>query len=260
MNGPENRAADNPVDRSPGRRGVPEIAAGLAVLRGRIDGIDRRWTHAVEITAVTKAFEPSLVHDAAAAGCAVIGENYAQDLLSKSTVLDALAPHERPRVDFIGHLQSNKVRQITGLVDRWCTVDRASIAREIARRAPGADVLLQVNATGEETKGGCAPDAVRELHDLCMEIGLSVLGLLTIGPTGVAAGAAEPGFRRVRALVDEMGLDVCSMGMSNDLDVAVRCGSTNVRIGSMLFGPRPTSHERDDVGRGAVHQDGYGRG
>jgi pyridoxal phosphate enzyme (YggS family) len=227
-----------------------EVALRLESIRRRIDAVERPWTHDVEITAVTKAFAPSVVDTAVEAGCTVIGENYAQDLLSKLPTIERLDPQRRPRVDFIGHLQSNKVRQLVGLVDRWCTIDRSSIAKEIAKRAPGAEVLIQVNATGEESKGGCRPDDVVELHRRCTELGLAVAGLLTIGPTGLAPQDAAPGFRIVRSLVDELGLAVCSMGMTADLDVAVACGSTNVRIGSLLFGARPAP----------VHQEGDGRG
>ncbi len=229
------------------------IAAKLAELRTRIAQVDRPWTHDVEITAVTKAFGPDVVEAAVAAGCGVIGENYAQDLLSKRSAIEAVgAPL---RVDFIGHLQSNKVRQISDLVDRWCTVDRPSIAVEIAKRAPGADVLIQVNSTEEANKGGCAPDEASALLEHCRGLGLSVSGLLTIGPTDRPPEAAAPGFRRVRSLVDELALDVCSMGMTADLEVAVACGSTSVRIGSALFGARPgdspdipVHHEQDASG------------
>ena len=227
-----------------------EVAHQFESIRRRIDAVERPWTDAVEITAVTKAFAPTVVDTAVEAGCTVIGENYAQDLLSKRAAIECLVPHRRPRVDFIGHLQSNKVRQLVGLVDRWCTIDRSSIAKEIANRAPGAEVLLQVNATGEENKGGCRPDDVAALQRQCVELGLVVAGLLAIGPTGLPAEDAAPGFRLVRSLVDDLGLAVCAMGMTGDLDVAVACGSTNVRIGSLLFGARPAP----------VHQEGDGRG
>jgi pyridoxal phosphate enzyme (YggS family) len=226
------------------------VAARLAALRARIDAVDRTWSHPVEITAVTKAFAPTVIAAAAGAGCTAIGENYAQELMSKRVAIESLAPEQRPRVEFIGHLQSNKVRQIADLVDRWCTVDRPSIAAEIAKRAPSADVLIQVNATGEDRKGGCAPAEVAGLRERCLAVGLTVLGLLAIGPTGQPPEAAAPGFRLVRSLVDDLDLQVCSMGMTADLDVAVACGSTNVRIGTALFGARPDP----------VHPEGGGRG
>lgn len=227
-----------------------EVARRLEVVRARIGAVERPWAHAVEITAVTKAFAPTVIDAAVEAGCTAIGENYAQDLLSKRPTIEALDPRRRPRVDFIGHLQSNKVRQLAGLVDRWCTIDRSSIAAEIAKRAPGAEVLIQVNTTDEANKGGCRPGEVEALSRRCAELGLVVLGLLTIGPTGRPPEDAAPGFRIARALVDEFGFDVCSMGMTADLEIAVACGSTNVRIGSLLFGARPVP----------VHHEGDGRG
>jgi pyridoxal phosphate enzyme (YggS family) len=227
-----------------------EVDRRLRALRERIDAVERPWIHPVEITAVTKGFAPSVIDAAVEAGCTAIGENYAQDLLSKRSTIEALDAGRRPRVDFIGHLQSNKVRQLTGLVDRWCTVDRRSIAAEIAKRAPGAEVLIQVNATDEAGKGGCRPSEVEALRERCEELGLALIGLLTIGPTGRPPEDAAPGFRIVRSLVDDLGLAVCSMGMTGDLEVAVACGSTSVRIGSLLFGARPVPVHHERGGRG----------
>ena len=227
------------------------ITARLAEIRRRIDAVQRSWGHHVEIVAVTKAFDPSVVEQAVDAGCHAIGENYAQDLLSKRDVIELFDAERRPRVDFIGHLQSNKVRQLVGLVDRWGTVDRASLAKEIAKRDPGATVLLQVNATGEEQKGGCAPSEVADLIGVCRDLGLAPIGLLGLGPTGRPPEAATPAFTTIRRLVDEHGLDVCSMGMTADLEVAVACGASSVRVGSALFGPRPG---------GPVHQQSNERG
>jgi pyridoxal phosphate enzyme (YggS family) len=226
------------------------IAESLSALRDQIDAVERPWAHEVDITAVTKTFPPSVVVEAVAAGCLAIGENYAQDLLTKREVIESFDPDIRPRVDFIGHLQSNKVRQLVGLVDRWCTVDRTSLATEIAKRDPGGAVLVQVNSTSEHQKGGCELDEVPELVVYCRERGLNVLGLLTVGPTGQEPDAAAPGFRAVRAMLDQLGLGVCSMGMTADLDVAIECGATNVRVGSALFGARPTPvhHERNARG------------
>ncbi len=223
------------------------IADRLAEIRRRIDAVERPWNHDVEVVAVTKAHGPPIVGLAVEAGCRAIGENYAQDLLSKRSAIEATDAELRPRVDFIGHLQSNKVRQLAGLVDRWATVDRTSLASEIARRDPGATVLLQVNATDEANKGGCQPSEVGELARACHDLGLDVVGLLTIGPTNEPPEAAVAPFTLVRALVEEHGFAVCSMGMTNDLETAVACGATSIRIGSALFGNRPVhqqSHER----------------
>lgn len=207
----------------------------------RLDGVRERIRSAggtdVTVLAVTKGFGPEAIRAAVAAGCPDIGENYAQELLSKRDVLDALG--DRVRVHFIGQLQSNKVRQLVGLVHRFESTDRTSLIDEIARRAPGAHVLVQVGTAEASGKGGCLPDEVPSLVEHATAAGLVVEGLMTVGPTEGGPEAARPGFRRVRALVDQLGLEVCSMGMSADLEVAVAEGSTEVRLGTALFGDRP---------------------
>lgn len=213
------------------------ILRRLHQVRERIDAVERSWTHPVEILAVTKGFGPEIVRHAVDAGAAAIGENYAQELLSKADTIDSLGDR-RPRVEFIGRLQTNKVRHLAGVVDVWASVDRQRLIEEIASRSPGSAIVIQVNTTGEEHKGGCAPADVGALVDAARSAGLDVRGLLTVGPTDRPADAARPGFGLLRRSVDEHGLTTCSMGMSADLDVAVAEGSTQVRIGTALFGPR----------------------
>jgi pyridoxal phosphate enzyme (YggS family) len=195
------------------------------------------------VLAVTKGHPLEVVELAARAGLVDLGENYAQELLAKAT---ASAPgghegHEAPRWHFIGQLQRNKVRQLAPWVALWQSIDRPELIDEVARRAPGAAVLIQVNATDEPQKGGCSPAACPALVERAAGAGLRVRGLMTVGPTegpdGVGADP-RPGFAVVRGLVDRLGLDVCSMGMTADLEQAVRAGSTMVRIGTALFGPR----------------------
>jgi PLP dependent protein len=189
----------------------------------------------IELLAVTKGFGPDAVAAAASAGCRMIGENYAQELLDKR----AAAADGGLAIHFIGRLQSNKVRLVADAVAVWETVDRPALVDEIARRAPGATVLIQVNATGEPNKGGCPPENTRALLEQARAAGLAVDGLMTVGPTEGGMEAARPGFRVVRSLVDELGLATCSMGMTDDLEVAVEEGTTRVRLGTALFGPRP---------------------
>ncbi|MGI9644821.1 MAG: YggS family pyridoxal phosphate enzyme [Ilumatobacteraceae bacterium] len=212
-----------------------DVVQRLAALRTELASIDRRWEHPVAVVAVTKGFDRRAVDAAAEAGCSAIGENYAQELLSKR---EAVEGHGLD-VHFIGRLQSNKVRQIAGVVGRWSSLDRASVIDEVARRAPGGRVLIQVNATDESGKGGCLPDEVAALVARATARGLVVEGLMTVGPTGEPPEAARPGFAVVRSLVDELGLEVCSMGMTSDLAVALEEGSSEVRVGTALFGPRP---------------------
>ncbi len=221
-------------------------------VRERLAGIRDRIAAAgggddVTVLAVTKAFGPDVIEVAATAGCRAVGENYAQELLAKR---DALAAHPGLGVHFIGQLQTNKVRQLAGLVTMYETVDRARLAREIAKRDPGAAVMIQVDTsalTGADAsgKGGCPLRDLDELADVVRELGLDLRGLMTVGPTEGGPEAARPGFEAVRAAADRLGLAGCSMGMSADLDVAVECGSTEVRVGTALFGSRPVPVQRE---------------
>jgi hypothetical protein len=211
---------------------LDEVASRVAAVRHRVRELTDR---PVALVAVTKSFDVDAVVAAAGAGCDAIGENYAQELLAKAPDLPPGMP-----VHFIGRLQSNKVRSLVGLVDVWETVDRPSLAGEIGRRsgvAP-ARVLLQVNTTGEHSKGGCEPQALRSLLEASVAAGLTVDGLMTIGPTGASVEVCREAFRTLRRLADEHGLVHCSMGMSDDWETAVEEGSTIIRLGSALFGSR----------------------
>ena len=207
------------------------VAEALARVRDRIAAAG--GDDGVAVLAVTKGFGAEAIEAALAAGCVAIGENYAQELLAKR---DAAA---RAEVHFIGQLQTNKVRQIAGLVDVYETVDREHLARELAKRDPGARVLVQVDTSGEPGKGGCPLADLDGLVAIVNEMGLDLRGLMTVGPTEGGPDAARAGFRAVRAAVDRLGLDICSMGMTADLEVAVQEGSTQIRVGTALFGARP---------------------
>ena len=211
------------------------VADRLDVIRHRIEAVvGAARASDVTVLAVTKAFGPDAVHAAMAAGCRAVGENYAQELAAKFVDMEP-----RPEVHFIGQLQTNKVRLVAPFVAVYETVDRGSLAAEIAKRAPAARVLVQVDTAGDPGKGGCPVGDVASLVDTCRSLGLQVEGLMTVGPTEGGPEAARLGFRTVRQLVDALGLAVCSMGMSDDLEVAVSEGSTEVRVGSALFGSRP---------------------
>jgi pyridoxal phosphate enzyme (YggS family) len=193
----------------------------------------------VEILAVTKGHPVEVVEAAAAVGLTAVGENYAQELVDKFAGRSfGVALH------FIGQLQTNKVRHLVDLVNVYETVDRASLVVELAKRVPGARVLVQVNTTVDPTKGGCSPADVEPLVNQAASAGLAVEGLMTVGPTEGGSEAARPGFRDVRGLCDRLGLATCSMGMSDDFIVAVQEGSTRVRLGSVLFGMRPAPTPR----------------
>jgi uncharacterized pyridoxal phosphate-containing UPF0001 family protein len=208
------------------------VATRLHEVQARIaaaGGVD------VSVLAVTKTFGIDACWAAYRAGCSAVGENYAQEVVAK--LGGTSVPFE---VRFIGQLQTNKVRMLSPIVSVYETVDRQSVVNELAKRVPGARVLVQVAPEPERgAKGGCAVSAVPELVDAAQAAGLDVLGLMTVGPTDGGPEAARQGFRAVRSLVDRLGLAECSMGMTSDLEVAVQEGATQVRVGSALFGARP---------------------
>jgi hypothetical protein len=211
-----------------------EIADRYGTLRQRLDALGGPD---VAVMAVTKGFEPIVAQRAIDAGCTMLGENYAQELEAKAATIGKLPPGVGWH--FIGRLQRNKVRRIADVVSRWDSVDRFSAAAEIAKRAPGAAVLIQVNVSGEPGKGGCEPEETAALVAGAVGGGLRVEGLMTVGRTGDPE-EARPGFRLLRRLCDELELAECSMGMTGDFEVAVAEGATVVRVGTGLFGARPS--------------------
>lgn len=211
---------------------MSDVADRLARVRERIAAAGGDPDE-VTVVAVTKRFGVDVIQSALAAGISDLGENYAQELEAKA---DAVGPG--PRWHFVGQLQRNKVRKLAPLVALWHSVDRLPLGAEIARWAPGAPVLVQVDISGETTKGGCPPDEVPALVDGLGELGLAVRGLMAVGPLGPPEDA-RAGFRQVSETARKCGLSELSMGMSGDLEVAIQEGATMVRVGSALFGPRP---------------------
>jgi pyridoxal phosphate enzyme (YggS family) len=209
------------------------VAANLAALRDRIAraGGDPA---AVTVVAVTKQQPDDAVGAAIDAGLFDIGENRADALIDKAEA----TKDERVRWHFLGQIQRNKVAKVARHVSLWQSVDRAELGPAIARHAPGAHVLVEVNLTDDPNRGGTSLAAVPALvRDLQAE-GLVVRGLMAVGPHG-GPEAARPGFTSVVHCADELGLPERSLGMSDDIDVAVACGSTMVRVGTSLFGARP---------------------
>jgi len=208
-----------------------DVVAALDTVRNRIAdaGGDAEQ---IQVLAVTKGQPVECVAAAAAAGLADVGENYAQELLAKAEAVD-----EDVRWHFIGQLQRNKVRSLAPVVHLWQSVDRLRLGEEISHRAPGASVLVEVNLTDDPNRGGARPGFVAGLVDGLRDLGLIVDGLMAVGRQGTADDVRS-GFRVVRDLADRLGLATRSMGMSDDLELAVREGSTMVRVGSALFGPR----------------------
>ena len=181
----------------------------------------------VRIVAVTKGFGVDAPRAALAAGLTMIGENYAQELVSKH---EELSPAEREQIEwhFLGRLQRNKVRSLASIVSVWQSVDRVELIDEIARRAPGAKVMIQLNLSEEPQKGGAPILEGSALVGHARDVGLSVVGLMGVGSA----------FGALVALAKDLGLSERSIGMSDDLEVAISQGSTMVRVGTALFGAR----------------------
>jgi len=188
---------------------------------------------------VSKEVAADAVAEAMAAGQRHFGENRAQELMAKVAGLGQHAA-DAPRWHFIGRLQRNKIKAVAPVVSLWHSVDRAEIGAVIARHAPGARVLVEVNVGEEEQKGGCRPGEAAAVVDGLREMGLAVEGLMTVPPR---AGDPRPHFAALRALASGLGLGTLSMGMSEDFEAAISEGATLVRVGSAIFGHRPSTTE-----------------
>lgn len=216
----------------------------LAAVRARIDAAAERAGRDptnVQLLAVSKRHDADCIRRAYAAGQRAFGENYVQELEAKAAALADLAELEW---HFIGHLQRNKAKAVVGVDAVVGTIDSARLAEALGRRATAADkisaVLLQVNVGREPQKSGCSPAALPELVAAVRSIaGLRLDGLMTVPPAGTPE-EARPHFRALRELAEAHTLTELSMGMSTDLEVAVEEGATVVRVGTAIFGPRPS--------------------
>jgi PLP dependent protein len=223
--------------------GAAELGERLAAIRGRIAAAAPDPA-AVTLVAVTKGFGPEAVRMARHAGLVDVGENYADELVAKAADLAGAAgaspaAGQAPlRWHYLGAIQRNKVARLAPWVGCWQGVARIEEGRAIARRAPGAQVLVQVDVAGMPGRGGADPGDVPGLVAGLRGEDLDVAGLMAVGPPGPPE-AARPGFLLVGRLADDLGLPVRSMGMTDDLEVALEAGSTMVRLGRALFGPRP---------------------
>ena len=209
------------------------IADNLQAIGKRLKG-----AHGVTLLAVSKGQSIERIRDAVAAGQKAFGENYVQEALAKMAALPAdLEWH------LIGPLQSNKTR-IAAEHFAWIqTLDREKIAQRLSEqrpvRLPALNVLIQVNVSGEASKSGLAPREVPALAQAVQQMPrLKLRGLMAIPEPG----APRERYREVRMLFEELkpqfGFDTLSMGMSDDMALAIAEGSTMVRIGTAIFGPR----------------------
>ena len=196
----------------------------------------------VTLMAVTKTVSPELINLAVDAGVTTLGENRVQEFLSKRDAYRADAD-----VQFIGHLQTNKVKQIIDKVSLIHSVDSLHLADAISKAAEKQGivmpVLLEVNIGGEASKSGVSPDELPALLDAVQKLpAVRADGLMTIPPPMTDEAEQIRVFTQMKQLFDSLRqsvpMQVLSMGMSGDYEAAVRCGATIVRIGSALFGAR----------------------
>jgi PLP dependent protein len=194
---------------------------------------------AIELVAVSKGMPIEAIEGAYRCGQRVFGENYADELVGKAQQLLGACPEIR--WTFQGRLQSNKINRLIPFVSLWQSVDSVSRAEALGSRAPGAAVMIQVDATqGLADRSGVAIADAATVVAAARSAGLRVRGLMTVAPLEMhKVGRPEDTFRAVRALADSLQLEECSMGMSGDLEVAIAMGSTMVRVGSAIFGSRP---------------------
>ncbi len=222
------------------------IAESLAAVRARVARAAEacgRSPADVKLVAVSKTKPAQAIREAYAAGQRAFGENYAQELDSKERELQDLRDIEW---HFIGHLQSNKARIVARAAQVVHTVDGVALARELGRRADALEksleVLIEVNIGGEAQKHGCAPSEIAEVMAAVREqSSLDLRGLMTMPPMD-DADAAKRVFETLASLRTLHGgasaLPEMSIGMSSDLEIAVACGATMVRVGTAIFGAR----------------------
>jgi pyridoxal phosphate enzyme (YggS family) len=206
------------------------VAERLSGVRHDIDALGRGD---VRIVAVTKALPVETLAVAHEVGLRDIGENYAQELVSKFELIDP-----DTRIHFIGRIQRNKVKKIVDRVDQWHSVARPEILHEIGKRKADASVLLQINPTNDPSKDGVGAQDIESMLETAEAAGVTVDGLMTIGVHGDAE-ATRAAFSEVDTLCQQWGLHDRSMGMSGDYRDALEAGATILRLGSVLFGPRP---------------------
>jgi PLP dependent protein len=215
----------------------------------RIGGTDPAT---VTIIAVTKGWGPEAPLAALANGLSWFGENYADELVSKAlavrNALDSFrldtGPVDQggpgPRWTFQGKLQTNKINRMKGFVELWQTVDSVDRAHSLGSRVPGASALIQVILEESGDRSGCSVADLPGVLHAARAAGVHVQGLMGVAPDRglYGVGAASDAFAHLRSLAQAHQLKTLSMGMSDDYNLALACGATHLRLGSVLFGAR----------------------
>ena len=236
-----------------------DMRENIAKIRAGLDKAARdagRDPASVTLLAATKTQSSDTIRAAIAAGITVCGENRVQELTAH---LEDNA-YEGAAIHFIGHLQTNKVKYVVGRVELIHSVSSEKLLRAVAAQADKLgivqDILLEVNLAGEASKSGFTPDEALPAARLSAELGgVRLRGLMCIPPAAEKPGDNLPYFQKLSQLAvditremmdNSVDMDVLSMGMSGDWPDAVAAGSTCIRVGSALFGPRPPMSLRKD--------------
>ena len=220
-----------------------EMVRRLTEVRARIGAACRqagRAEDAVRLIAVTKGHGPEVIRAAYAEGQRDFGESYMQELVGKAS---ALADLTEIRWRFVGHLQQNKAKDAARICRAVDSVDSERVAVALDKRAEALgrplEAMLQVNLASEEQKAGCPAAETAGLAELVRNMRhLKLSGLMTIPPAVDDPELSRPWFRGLRELAGKLGLGELSMGMSDDLEVAIEEGATMVRVGTAIFGAR----------------------
>ncbi len=235
------------------------LRENIARVRAQLDQAARaagRDPSEITLLAATKTRTSGEIRAAVAAGITACGENRVQEL----TAHLADDAYRGASVHFIGHLQTNKVKYVVGKVSLIHSVSSEKLLRAIAAQADKLglvqDILLEINLAGEASKSGFAPESAPDAARLAARLGgVRLRGLMCIPPRAVRPGDNLPYFQKLRRLAvditremldNSIDMDVLSMGMSGDYTDAVAAGSTCVRVGSALFGPRPPMSSTHD--------------
>ena len=215
---------------------VEGVRSNAERVRGEIaDAAARAGRNAddVQLLAAVKYVAVDELPVLAEAGLALAGENRAQELVRKV----AAPSGDRLTWDFIGHLQSRKVKQVLPLVRMIHSVGSDSVVEQLGKHAsPGTKILVEVNIASEEGKSGIAPDALDDFLARCREVGgVEVAGLMTMPPLAQSAEDSRRWFAALAQLAADRGLPELSMGTTQDFAVAVEEGATIVRVGTRLY-------------------------